>query len=102
MTTTLLVSSAINRSNISDLLNIELNNHNQVFFFGQALVSLASLSLGHKIQLHQWAQNCPTVGYCDSVVERHDCGDTQLLHWQAYGLTEFYAKLHNADALEQF
>ena len=98
----LLITTELTRKNILDLLDITLHDVNQVFFYGQALVSIQNLSLGHKIQLHHWAQQAEVVGYCGSVVARYNCHDIQLHHWQEYGLTEFYAKLHDANTLEQF
>ena len=98
----LLITTELTRQNILELLKLTLHDVNQIFFYGQALASIQHMSLGHKIQLHQWAQQADTVGYCGSVVARYDCHDMQLHHWQEYGLTEFYAKLHDANALEQF
>ena len=101
MSTTYLITSELTAKTIARVCELPCADVNQVFFYGSALRSVSQLVPAQFTQLNTWSATVNAVGYCDSVAARYACDMRGLPHWQGYGLTEFYVKLHDATQLVQ-
>jgi hypothetical protein len=97
----LLITHSITPAIEQQLLKTDPARFASVFWFGQALVSLPHLTPSSQAQIQQWCTQVKQVGYCDSVVTRHQISSELLSDWEPIGLTQFYVNLHDCAHLEQ-